>query len=149
VNFPAHFIWRRSKSLISLTKLPSKYKLACASRLLALGGYVYTNPPTFEAGAELSCLRTFSVLGPKVTKGSAQFFVLFGGSGGSKVEEVKFIAGSEELKNAGKFLSATDFKVVFPDDGPERLVRRGILYCDPTTKCTFVLYPPGSVQSVD
>jgi len=39
--------------------------------------------------------------------------------------------------------------VLFPDQGPERLLRRGILMCDPLSHCTFVFYPISSVRSVD
>ncbi len=104
----------------------------------------------FDGGAKLSQMRTSKVPGLNVTTGSAEFFLLFGSeSRQTKVEDVKFISGSDELKDAGKSLRTTDFGVLFPDDGPERLLRRGILSCDAVTKCTFVLYAPGWVRSVN
>ncbi|HKT24838.1 MAG TPA: DUF3857 domain-containing protein [Candidatus Sulfotelmatobacter sp.] len=115
--------------------------------LLQLDAGVEYNPVKFDGGAELSHERTFSITDVKSTKGSAEFFLLFGSAG--KVEDVKFVGGSSELQDAGKALSQEDFRVLLPDDGPERLLRRGVLLCDPTTHCTFVLYPPGVVRSVN
>jgi hypothetical protein len=79
--------------------------------------------------------------------GSAEFFLLF--SSGTKPPEVKFVSGSQELKDAGKFLSAVKLDVPFPDNGPELLLRRGMLTCDPYIKCSLVLYQPQSVRSVN
>lgn len=104
----------------------------------------------FDGGAELSRARTFPVASLKATSGSAEFFLLFApGPNGSKLEDSKFISGSDEMKDAGKALTNVDFDVPFPDQGPERLLRRGILSCDAITHCTFVLYPPSSVRSVN
>ncbi len=77
----------------------------------------------------------------------AEFFVLF--SNGSKVEGVKFISGAEELRGAGKALSAAKFDVPFPDDNPTQILRRGILDCEPELPgCVFVLIPPNDVRSI-
>lgn len=118
--------------------------------LLRLGAHPENNPLKFDGGAELSHARTFPVSSLKDTSGSAEFFLLFApGPNGTKLEDSKFISGSDEMKDAGKALSSVDFNVSFPDQGPERLLRRGILLCDPTTHCTFVLYPTSSVRSVN
>ena len=101
----------------------------------------------FDGGAELSQDRTFSITGLKNGNGSAEFFLLFGFGG--KVDDVKFVSGPDELKDAGKTLSQENFNVLLPDAGPERLLRRGVLLCDLTTHCTFVLYPPSLVRSVN
>jgi hypothetical protein len=61
---------------------------------------------------------------------------------------VKFISGAEPLKSAEKSLLSTKFNVNFPDDGPSRNLRRGILGCYPYTGCSFVLMTPASVFSV-
>jgi tetratricopeptide (TPR) repeat protein/transglutaminase-like putative cysteine protease len=117
------------------------------NRLLRLGANVERDPLKFDGGAELSHDRTFFIRGLKNGNGSAEFFLLFGSGG--KVDDVKFVSGSDELKGAGKVLSQENFNVLLPDGGPEQLLRRGVLLCDPTTHCTFVLYPPGSVRSVN
>ncbi|MGA7379786.1 MAG: hypothetical protein WBX03_02955, partial [Terriglobales bacterium] len=102
--------------------------------------------PAMGARGELSDTRTFAV--ERVTKetSNADFFLLIGP--GSKVEDVKFVSGSGELKSADKALRAIVFKFPFPDDGPSRLVRRGILSCYPVTGCSFVLYNISDVHSV-
>ena len=99
----------------------------------------------FSATPELSTIRTFKL--PRLTKdtANAEFFVLVGT--GSK--EAKFISGSEQLKSADKSVDAIDFRTSFPDDGPTRLLRRGILSCFPMSGCTFVLSSPYDVHSVN
>ncbi len=78
---------------------------------------------------------------------SAEFFLLF--APGPKVVGVKFIGGSEELRDAGKVLSAAKFDVPFPTEGSAKIIRRGILDCEPELPgCLFVFIPPDSVQSV-
>jgi tetratricopeptide (TPR) repeat protein len=101
----------------------------------------------FDGAEELSKLRTFKL--PSITPetASAEFFLLLGQ--GSKVEDVRFVSGSEKLKSAGNVLSSIEFKMPFPDDGPTRLVRRGILSCSSITGCSFVLYTPNLVRSVN
>jgi hypothetical protein len=44
-----------------------------------------------------------------------------------------------------KAIAAAPFDLPFPDGGPERLVRRGILSCAASTgaDCAFVLLLPG------
>jgi tetratricopeptide (TPR) repeat protein len=96
---------------------------------------------------ELNRMRTIKLprLIPK--SGSAEFFVLL--APGSKVEDAKFISGSEELKSSAKALRPADFKLRFPDEGPARLLRRGILSCFEYSGCSFVLYNIADVRSVD
>lgn len=118
-----------------------------ADHLLQMGAGVETNSLKFDGGAELSQARTFLVSGLKSDTGTAEFFLLFGSGG--KVEDVKFISGADELKDAGKSLTSVNFNVPMPDTGPERLVRRGILFCDPITHCTLVLQPPAYVRAVN
>ena len=108
-----------------------------------------TKPVRFgeNGGAELSATRTFKVETITKKTSTAEYFVLIGP--GSKVEETKFISGSDELKSADKTLRAIQFKFPFPDDGPSHLVRRGILSCYLVTGCSFVLYNLNDVHSVN
>jgi hypothetical protein len=78
---------------------------------------------------------------------SAEFFLLFGA--GSKVDDIKFISGSDDLKSAVKVIPTISFKVAFPDDGPTRLLRRAMLACSPVSGCNLVLFTPDSVKSVN
>jgi tetratricopeptide (TPR) repeat protein len=96
----------------------------------------------------LQDLRTIK-LGKLATKHvSAEFFVLF--APGPRVVGVKFISGSEELRNAGRALAAAKFDVPFPGQGPVQILRRGVLDCEPVLpNCLFVLIPPGDVRSVN
>jgi hypothetical protein len=92
--------------------------------------------------------RVVSVTVPTVTAKSAsgEFFVLF--SPGPKIEEVKFISGSEELKNAGERLRSVKFPVEFPSPNPAHIARRGILVCN-NGACSFTFYLPNDVHSVN
>lgn len=96
--------------------------------------------------------RTFKV--PKFLPGteSAEFFVLLGSDGKSKtfkVEDVKFISGSDKMKLQGKQLKTIDFNFPAPDGVPARFVRRGILGCYQYTGCSFVLLDPATVNSLN
>ncbi|MFZ0773418.1 MAG: DUF3857 domain-containing protein [Candidatus Sulfotelmatobacter sp.] len=75
---------------------------------------------------------------------SAEFFVLLASDGKSKtfkVEDVKFIKGSDKMKPQGKQLKGIDFNFPAPGDFPTHFVRRGILGCYEYTGCSFVLLP--------
>jgi tetratricopeptide (TPR) repeat protein len=100
----------------------------------------------YDTSDELSEMRTFSVsgVGPGAAKG--EFFLILGP--GSKVEDVKFVSGSERLKGADKAVRAIPFNFQFPDGAPTRLVRRGELACDKSGSCRFVLLDPADVPSL-
>lgn len=111
------------------------------ARLRRLGGSYPTAPAVRnDAPEELSRLRTTTL--NRIVRGSAsaEFFILF--APGPKVEDVKFISGSEKLQSAGDVLRSTTFRVVFPDNAPARLLRKGVLACFQITGCSFVLFPP-------
>jgi len=99
------------------------------------------------SGDELSEMRRVKVARITPKQASAELFLLFGPGG--KLEDVKFISGADELKQAGKTLRAASFPVPYPDGSKAHLVRRGILSCTTTVGCSFVLYTPSSVNSVD
>ncbi len=53
-----------------------------------------------------------------------------------------FLSGAEELKESAADLSKIKFKISFPDEGPTRVVERGMLSCSEASKyCTLVLLP--------
>jgi hypothetical protein len=115
-------------------------------RLDQLGEVAKSDGSEENPASELGATRTFAV--ERITKetSNADFFLLIGP--GSKVEDVKFVSGSDELKSADKALRAIAFKFPLPDDGPSRIVRRGILSCYPVTGCSFVLYNISDVHSI-
>lgn len=102
-------------------------------------------PPTSPA-EELSRMRRFSV-GRTATKvATAEFFLLL--TQGAEIAEVRFISGSEALRDAGKLLAALPLAAEFPDNGPVKLLRRGVLSCSPAG-CNLALLSPDSVYSLD
>jgi hypothetical protein len=66
-----------------------------------------------------------------------------------KVEDVKFISGSDKMKLQGKQLKTIDFDVPAPDNVSTRFVRRGILGCYQYSRCSFALLDPASVHSLN
>lgn len=81
---------------------------------------------------------------------SAEFFRPLAADGKSKtfkLEDVKFISGSEKMKLQGKKLKAVDFHFPAPSATTARFVRRGILGCYQYTGCSFVLLDPASAPS--
>jgi len=91
---------------------------------------------------------------PRLVPGtaSAEFFVLLAantGSGTFKIQDVKFISGSDNIKDASKLLTSVNFNFPSPDKTPARFVRRGILGCYQYTGCSFVLLDPNTVRSLN
>ncbi len=92
-----------------------------------------------KARRDLDALRTVG-LGPLLQESAqADFYLVLGP--GAKVEEARFISGSDKLKPFTDALRAAKVKFTFPDTTPTRLLRRGTLSCVPTGGCNFVLLP--------
>ena len=73
-----------------------------------------------------------------------------GKPGKGTVQEVKFISGSDELREVGKLLQTQDLLTEFPDDSPMRIFRRGILMCGGYLPgCQFTLLTADSVHSAN
>jgi cytochrome c-type biogenesis protein CcmH/NrfG len=101
---------------------------------------------------DITSLRSFKM--PRLLTGpvNADFFVLLASDSKTrrfKVQDVKFISGSEKLRSASKKLSLIDFNFASPDDIPTHIVRRGTLGCYPYGGCFFVLLDPDSVHSLN
>ena len=83
---------------------------------------------------------------------SAEFFVLLSSDGKSKnfkVEDTRFISGSDKMKLAGKELKTVELSFPVPGGAVTRFVRRGILGCYEYSGCSFVLLDPTSVTSLN
>jgi len=96
--------------------------------------------------------RTFKL--PRFLAGteSAEFFVLLVADGNAKtfkVEDVKFINGSDKMKLQGKQIKSIEFGVPAESDVRTRVVRRGILGCYQYSGCSFVLLDPATVHSLN
>ncbi|HEX7363399.1 MAG TPA: DUF3857 domain-containing protein [Bryobacteraceae bacterium] len=104
-------------------------------------GHPATGPS--KERAELSQLRTTKIRGIPKQQASAEFFLLFSAS---KVEDAQFISGSPALKSAIAALLKAHYNMPFPDKGPERIVRRGILSCSTyaSPSCEFVFLLPST-----
>jgi tetratricopeptide (TPR) repeat protein len=104
-----------------------------------------------DAPEALSRARTVRL--PKLVKegGNAEFFVLV--STGGKVEEVKFISGSESfraLEDALRTALAGKMNPHAPLNAPVKLVRRAVVFCSPVASgCDMVLMTPDTVHSVN
>lgn len=102
---------------------------------------------TDRTDEDLGSMRTVHLNRIVPGSASADFFLIF--TAGPKVLDVRFINGSEKLKSATATLISAKFNVPFPDDVPTRIVRRGLLSCFPVTGCSFILYNPDDVRSLD
>jgi transglutaminase-like putative cysteine protease/tetratricopeptide (TPR) repeat protein len=96
--------------------------------------------------------RTFKL--PRFASGteSAEFFVLLESDGKTrtfKAKDVKFISGSEKMKNQGQRIKSINFNFPTPDGSLTHFVWRGILGCYKYTGCSFVVLDPASVQSLE
>jgi hypothetical protein len=66
------------------------------------------------------------------------------------VESVRYVSGSEDLKNVAAALKGSEISAAFPDNNPTKLIRRGTLSCSPSSgDCTFVMAEADSITSVD
>lgn len=119
-------------------------------RLEALTGKDKVRPASAMVD-ELQALRTFKLGKIGDATGDAEFFVmLVNTEAGPSVAGVKFISGDEGMKAFADKLKAVKYNMIFPDDAPARIVRRGILSCSKATgECTFVLRLPQDVRSVN
>jgi tetratricopeptide (TPR) repeat protein len=93
----------------------------------------------------LQNLRIIHLPRAKPVTASADFLVLFAGG---KVSAVKLLGSDAKLAPYVDLLKQAQFNLPFPDDGPEHVVRQGILSCseyDP--KCMFMMtLPPQNVS---
>ena len=99
-----------------------------------------------DDGAErLQNLRMVHLARIKPLSASADFLVLFAGG---KVSDVKMLGGDPKLEPYGSLLKQARFNIAFPDDGPEHVVRQGILSCsayDPN--CMFLMMLPADAST--
>jgi tetratricopeptide (TPR) repeat protein len=110
------------------------------ARLEKLGG---AEQAGLSAAEEVAKLRTTAFPDLKLRAGSADFFLLLTPAG---VEDVQFLRGDEGLRTAVSALRTGQYKVSFPDHGPEKIARRGTLTCSDaaTPACSIVLVLPGN-----
>jgi TonB family protein len=91
-------------------------------------------------GEELGRLRTIGVPGLAKNTPEAEYFVTISRQG---VQEIEIASDSEMPESVNKALRAAKFNLSFPDDGSEKIVRRGVLSCSAYTdpNCQFTMFP--------
>ena len=105
-----------------------------------------------EVSDEVNKIRTVKLARLVPGKANADFFLVLtwdAKTSSVKVEDVRFIAGSEDLKSAGMALTSATFKVAFPDDGQTRILRRGTLGCYEYSGCSFTLLLTNQVRALN
>jgi tetratricopeptide (TPR) repeat protein len=98
---------------------------------------------TKDAAGDLSAVRSYRVNTIKEWSGgykTATFGIALTKTRDTPL--VWFLSGADELKDHSAELSKIKFRISFPDDGPTRVVQRGMLSCSEASKyCTLVLLP--------
>jgi hypothetical protein len=95
--------------------------------------------------SRLQDLRILHLPRLKPVSGSADFLVLFAAG---KPTGVKMLGGDANVSEYGDVLRHTDFHVDLPDDGPEHVVRQGILSCSIyDAKCMFFMMLPADAST--
>jgi tetratricopeptide (TPR) repeat protein len=93
----------------------------------------------------LSDMRTLNIPFHTKLQGNsrtAQFVVSF--TNGSKVDDVSYLSGADELRNATADIAAVKYPQSFPDDTPVRIIRKATLSCSIYMKhCVLILLPIG------
>jgi tetratricopeptide (TPR) repeat protein/transglutaminase-like putative cysteine protease len=119
--------------------------------IVLLGGNAGIDELVARNKLELTKIRVFPVGDLLKEDARADFFVLLSpGAKNPKIEAVKFISGSQDLRPFAEKLRALDFGPMFPDAAPAKLVRRGTLTCSATTgSCAFTLTLPEDVRTVN
>jgi tetratricopeptide (TPR) repeat protein len=118
---------------------------------LLAGGDAKADDAVARYKGELQHLSTIE-LGKATQTGNADFFILLNGGADSaaSVAAVRFVSGDEKLKSYTDALRTANYHLVFPDDTPVKILRRGTLSCSVTTgKCEFSLMLPEDVTTVD
>jgi hypothetical protein len=100
-----------------------------------------------KARDELSQCRTYPVPRAGSVKGSGEFFVVFKADG--TVEDTKIIDGNTGLSPMVVPLKKAHFAPILPANTDAKLVRRGIMLCNPPdTTCQFVLLTVDTVRNL-
>jgi Flp pilus assembly protein TadD/transglutaminase-like putative cysteine protease len=122
-----------------------------ARLIVLLGGNAGIDELVAKSKPELTKIRMFPAGDLLKQNARADFFVLLSpGTKNPKVESVKFISGSQDLRPFTEKLRSLDFGPMFPDASPAKLVRRGTLTCSAATgSCTFSLTLPEDVRTLN
>src|SRR5271154_1075831 len=122
-----------------------------ARLIVLLGGNAGIDELVAKSKPELTKVRVFPAGDLLKENAQAAFFVLLSPAAKNpKIDAVKFVSGSQDLRPFTEKLRALDFGPMFPDASPAKLVRRGTLTCSATTgSCTFTLILPEEVRTLN
>ena len=104
-----------------------------------------TGSRSANGAGKLQDLRIVHLSRIKPQSASGDFLVLFADG---KVSDVKMLGGNSNLKPYENLLKQAKFDFIFPDQGPEHVIRQGILSCseyDP--KCMFMMMLPADANT--
>ena len=114
---------------------------------LLLGGNAQIDELAAQARPKVEEARTFAIKNLWKGNVAADFLILLSPG---KVDDVKFLSGSESLRPLADRLLSLDYGTVFPDASPAKLIRRGTLSCSSASSdCKFTLELPESVRAVN
>jgi len=112
------------------------------------GSFALSHTGVSNAVGELSQMRRFKLGKLYAKPGSAEFWLLF--ANGSRLEQTKFISGDQDFRQLGGALRSVRFNILFPDEHPTRILRRGVLVCEGMNLgCDFTVYAPGTVSYIE
>jgi tetratricopeptide (TPR) repeat protein len=131
--------------------IPPNYadmKTEMEARIAALtkaGVHEKPGPQIQQGGDELAALRTYTIPSPlKGQYASADFVLLLGDN---HAEDVRWLKGDEELKQATPGLLAAAYRAPLPAGSKAKILRRGIVACTTGSKtCLLVLLPAAQAQ---
>lgn len=115
-----------------------------AKLILLLGGNTQIDTLVEQALPDLAALRRIPAGKLDAEDVQADFLILLSpGEKSARVEDVKFIGGSDRLKPFSERLLSLDYGVVFPNRTPVKLVRRATLACAAKSgDCTLTMIRP-------
>ncbi len=121
---------------------------------LLLGGNSQIGDLVRQAAPMLAALRKLPAGKLLNESAQAQFAVLLSPgktpSHSPRVESVRFLSGSEQLRAFADRLRSLDYGPLFPDASPVNLVRRGTLSCSAkSAECSFLLDLPDELPAIN
>src|SRR5271170_6562603 len=122
-----------------------------ARLIVLLGGNAGIDELVAKSKPELTRIRVFPAGDLLKENARADFFVLLSpGAKNPKIDAVRFISGSQDLRPVAEKLRTIDFGPMFPDASPAKIVRRGTLACGAASgNCTFTLILPEDVRTLN
>jgi TonB family protein len=106
------------------------------------------DPWALSPSEELGVMRTIKIPQLSNHTGSAEFFLLISRDG---IEDAQLASEPPAFKEAVPAIRSAKYEFPFPDAGPEKIIRRGILSCSTytTPSCQLTTLLPSAVKMAD